>query len=282
MRETRKVRKKHWINNTAIILLVLLFSYSTNTFAIIMRGSHELSEIVQEADIICTATVLSTQCQWRDDHRGKHIYTHVELLVDRMFKGDLLTNPFSLEVVGGTVGDITEHVSHSPVFRTAIPEAPYGEHVLLLLDGSSLHPVGGDMGKMPVIDGHVLWGGRRVSLDILSTSIALGIENDFVESDIDLFNDIIGTLPQITSIVPDIASAGTGTEVTISGTGFGEIRDYPKVEFFYQSGEPRIEASIVSWSDTQIVVTAPAGANTVKVNVNVGGQESNDGYYSYN
>lgn len=245
-----KVRKKHWINDAAIIWLVLLLSNSTSTFALVMRGSHEPSEMVKEADIICSATVMSTQCQWKDDHRGKHIYTHVELLIDRMIKGNLPANPISLEVVGGTVGDITEHVTHSPVFRTA-------ERVFLLLEGPSLHPVGGNMGKMPIFDGHVLWGGRKVSLEMLSTSIALGIENDFAESGVDLFNGESGTMPQITSIVPDIGSAGTGMEVTISGTGFGEIRDYPKVEFFYQKGEPRIEAWVVSWSDTQIICTVP-------------------------
>jgi hypothetical protein len=118
---------------------------------------------------------------------------------------------------------------------------------------------GGTIGKMPIINDHILWGGQKVSLETFSTSIALGIENDFVESDIELFNDVTGTKPQITGIVPDIGSAGTGTEVTISGTGFGEIRDYPKVEFFYRTGEPRIEASVVSWSDTQIICNVPTG-----------------------
>ena len=244
--------KKYWIKDTAIIGLVLFLSNSTSTFALVMRGSHEPSEMVREAEIIFSATVLSTQCQWKDDDRGKHIYTHVELLVDRMIKGDLPSNPFFLEVVGGTMDDIAECVSHSPFFRTA-------EHVLLLLDGPTLQPVGGKMGKMPILDGHVLWGSRKVSLESLSRSIALGIEIDFIESEVDLFNDESNTMPQITSIIPDIGSAGTDTEVTISGTGFGEIRDYPKVEFFYQKGEPRIEGSVISWSDTQIICTVPTG-----------------------
>jgi hypothetical protein len=90
VREIKKVRKKHWFN---VAVIILLLSSSANTFAHVMRSSFEPSEIVQEADIICTATVLSTQCQWKDDYRGRHIYTHVELLIDRMIKGDLRTNP---------------------------------------------------------------------------------------------------------------------------------------------------------------------------------------------
>ncbi len=252
MSEIKKVRKKYKTNDTVIIVLILLLSNGANTFAHIIRKSFEPSKIVQEADVICTATVLSTKCQWKNDDRGEHIYTHVELLIDRIIKGDLPTNPVSLEVVGGTVDDITEYVSHSPVFTTA-------EYVLLLLDGLSLHPVGGTMGKVPILDGYVLWDGQKVSLETFSTSIALGIENNFVESNIELFNDPVDTIPQITSIVPDIGSAGTGTEVTINGIGFGEIRDYRMVEFFYQKGEPRIKASIVSWSDTQIICTVPTG-----------------------
>jgi hypothetical protein len=71
-----------------------------------------------------------------------------------------------------------------------------------------------------------------------------------------LFNDNI----VITSIVPDIASAGTDSQVTIYGTGFGDSERYGKVEFFYREDEPRIKAStILLWSDTEIICTVPTG-----------------------
>ncbi|MFC1633329.1 GLUG motif-containing protein [Planctomycetota bacterium] len=244
--------KKYRYIASVIILLASFLPNSTNTLARLMIRGNESSEIVQEADIICTATVLSTQSQWKDDHRGKHIYTNVELLIERTIKGVLSTNPFYLEVIGGTVGDITESVSHSPVFRTA-------EQVLLLLEGQSPRLVGGIMGKKPILDGYVVWGGRKVPLETLCQSLALGIDGIFVESDYNVFNDHSYIIPEIARIVPDIGSAGTDTEVTISGTGFGEIKDYPKVEFFYRNGEPRIKASAISWSDTQIICTVPTG-----------------------
>jgi hypothetical protein len=224
-----------------------------NTFAHLITGASEPSEIVLKADIICTATVLSTQCQWKDDDRGRHIYTDVELLIERKIKGDLPTNLIHLEVAGGMVGDITEQVSDSPVFRAS-------EQAMLFLEGQSLRLVGGAMGKIPIFDGHVFWGGRKVSLEALCTSLALGIEDVPVESSPDVFADEADTAPRITRIVPDIASAGTGTEVTINGTSFGDVRDRGTVEFFYQQGESRIEASAVSsWSDTQIICTVPTG-----------------------
>ena len=67
----------------------------------------------------------------------------------------------------------------------------------------------------------------------------------------------IGTTPQISSISPAIASAGTDTTVTINGSNFGTTQGSSKVEFFYRSGEPKIEAPIVSWSDAQIQCIVP-------------------------
>ena len=253
VREIKNVRTKRWYIVAVTLLLLLLLPNSRTAFAHLIRGAYEPSEIVLKADIICTATVLSTQCQWKDDDRGRHIYTDVELLIERKIKGDLPTDLIHLEVVGGTVGDVTEYVSDSPVFR-----AP--EQVMLFLEGQPLRPVGGSVGKIPILDGHVFWGGRKLSLEALCTSLALGVEDVLVESGPGVFADEADTAPIITSIVPDIASAGTGTQVTITGTGFGGIRDQGKVEFFYQRGEPRIEASAFSsWSDTQIICTVPTG-----------------------
>jgi hypothetical protein len=246
------VRRKHRYTVTATILFALLLPNGENTLAHVVTGAYQPSEIAQRADIICTATVLSTQCQWKNDERGKHIYTSVELLIEREIKGDLPNNLIHLEIVGGTVGEITERVSDSPVFN-----AP--EKVMLFLESQSLCPVEGTLGKIPIVDGHVFWGGRKVSLEALCESLARGVEDVPAESGPGVFADGAGTAPIITSIVPDIASAGTGTDVTISGTGFGDVRD-GKVEFFYQQGEPRIEARTVSsWSDTRIICTVPTG-----------------------
>lgn len=64
--------------------------------------------------------------------------------------------------------------------------------------------------------------------------------------------------PLITSITPSTVSAGTGSYVTINGSGFGSARGTSIVEFFYQSGEPKIEpTTYVSWSDEQIVCDVP-------------------------
>jgi len=67
--------------------------------------------------------------------------------------------------------------------------------------------------------------------------------------------------PHLNSFFPVSGSAGTNTEVTLIGTGFGASKGNGKVEFWYGRGYPgdpaRIEADIVSWSDTQIICRIP-------------------------
>ncbi|MBN2314498.1 MAG: IPT/TIG domain-containing protein [Sedimentisphaerales bacterium] len=239
------MKMKHSYLYAILFLLVLLLPNGKNIHARLMINGYEPSELVQKTETICTATVLSTQSQWIDDHRGRHIYTNVELLIERTIKGNVSTNPLYIEVVGGTVDDITERVSHSPVFREA-------EHVLLFLEG----PSGELTGKLSITDDYVFWDGHTVSLDALTSSLTAGSFELFAETDEMLFNDTI----VITRIVPDIASAGTDSQVTIYGTGFGDSERYGKVEFFYREDEPRIKAStILSWSDTEIICTVPTG-----------------------
>jgi len=93
--------------------------------------------------------------------------------------------------------------------------------------------------------------------------------------------------PTISNLSPSKASAGTETEVTITGTGFGASKGTSKVEFFYKSGEPKIDAPVVSWSDTEIVCKVPIGtingypasASSGAVTVTTANGTSNDYVY---
>jgi WD40 repeat protein len=74
------------------------------------------------------------------------------------------------------------------------------------------------------------------------------------------------SLPEIVSLLPD--SGSVGTEVTISGSAFGSTQG--TVTF---NG---VNASINSWTDTQIVAVVPAGAVTGEVVVHsANGSDSN-------
>ena len=265
----------------SIALMVLSVSLglgSPKALALLLYSGRSASVLRDQSSIICTATALSVQAQWKEDALGRHIYTRVRLGVGQWLKGRAQGPILDLEVVGGTADGVTETVSDSPSFVR-------GEQALLFLRGYPLEVVGGIEGKVPVFNGQVFWNGHRVLVGSLSASLGLASTPASAEPNegpstpgIELAS------PSITGVVPDVASAGTGTEVNIVGTGFGQARDYGKVEFFYRAGKPKIEASILSWSDTQIVCTVPVGdvadyaasAGSGPLTVTVNGQQSQD------
>lgn len=132
--------------------------------ALLLYRTWQASEVVEQSSIICRARVLSTQSQWREDDRGRHIYTRVWLGVGQWFKGRTSSPILDLEVVGGTVGEITETVSDAPVFIR-------GEQALLFLQGSPLQVVGGIGGKVPIFSDRVFWNGRPVPVGTLALSL---------------------------------------------------------------------------------------------------------------
>ncbi len=67
----------------------------------------------------------------------------------------------------------------------------------------------------------------------------------------------VGAAPQISVISPVKASAGTDSQVSINGTGFGATAGM--VYFFYAPDQPYISGNITAWSDTSINVTVPVG-----------------------
>ncbi len=81
---------------------------------------------------------------------------------------------------------------------------------------------------------------------------------------------IVGTPPQISSVSP--AFGPVGTAVTITGNNFGATQGTSTVKF------ANVVATPTSWSNTQIVVTVPAGAVKGYVNVTVGGLTGQTSY----
>ena len=79
-------------------------------------------------------------------------------------------------------------------------------------------------------------------------------------------SNVLFTMPNpvIASLSP--SSGAVSTQIHLNGSGFGTTQGSSTVSFY-----PSANASIVSWSDAQIVATVPAAAITGIVKVNVGG-----------
>ena len=69
----------------------------------------------------------------------------------------------------------------------------------------------------------------------------------------------VGLPPQITSINPDTASAGTGSPGDDYGAKILVLMAHHQVDFW--AGEhDACRSNVISWSDTKIVCTVPYGA----------------------
>jgi hypothetical protein len=247
---------------TATLLIGLYFVASSAFAQSPYSDPGSPRELVNRAQIICTATVASVQCQWKTDHRGRHIYSDLKLTVDRWLEGLNPGTTVNLEVVGGTAGGIVEVVSNMPVFVA-------GEQVLLFLAGSPLQVVGGHMGKLAIHHGTVCWNGREMSIDeLLGRTVRTEFHTLGEASDVSAQDELQGA-PKITDVIPDTASAGTGSEIIILGSGFGEDPDEGMVEFSHETVSfgtwddfTKIRAPIISWADDMIVCTVPVDANS--------------------
>jgi hypothetical protein len=424
---------------------LILLSVLITVYAFASDPNFKFSDMVKKSDLIVKAKVLSTESKWVNNPNSRHIYTTVQISVDQYIKGSMPGNTFSLDIIGGKVGDTTEVVSSSFGIQK-------GENVILFLNKNPLRPFGFSDSKISLREDNVFLNSRYVSSDKF-ISVIKGLEDNPVEmetyenvekavfqseikSDIkalkqdeidfykkniknenksglllalpdlqpykpgfvadlitvkkttigdpstDLttedsplydtdnlylafsvanmgsvaagaftckilldgavlatssstglnsstytiwYNVSVGSIaagshtlklvadyggtvaegneanneysrsitishpagsPTITSMSPSSGSAGTGSTVTITGSGFGAAQGAGVVEFYYKSGQPKIPASVTSWSDNQIVCDIPIGtvagypgsAGSGPVTVTTNGGSTSNGY----
>ena len=143
-----------------MVVAVLLAAFLSPASALVQQMS--LSDLVQQSDTIIKGNVVSMQSKEVTDQRGTHIYTMVTLAVSSKVKGTLAGQTLTIELPGGTVGDLTEAVSDTPMIGK-------GEEAVLFLKNGAL--VGGFQGKLSVFDGKVYVDNQEVGIDNLLRSI---------------------------------------------------------------------------------------------------------------
>ncbi|MHC4543658.1 MAG: Ser-Thr-rich GPI-anchored membrane family protein [Planctomycetota bacterium] len=114
--------------------------------------------MVQRSDLIIRGKVISTESLWKEDSRGRHIYTIVTVKILDKIKGNIKDDAFIFEVVGGIVDDIGEVVSDTPAFEV-------DEDAILFLAGDPLVIQHGINGKIPIYDGRVYLDGSEATAD---------------------------------------------------------------------------------------------------------------------
>lgn len=102
---------------------------------------------------------------------------------------------------------------------------------------------------------------------IFQSDAANAFKGAFVDNVVLTKQYVDPTEPNIDAITPGEASAGTNTQVTLTGNNFGATQGAGKVEFFYRSGQAKLTADIISWSNTNITCVVPRRASSGPVSV---------------
>jgi Matrixin len=123
------------------LFLFCLFSLPVKATTAVMLTDAEL---IMNSRLIVSGRVASVTSAW--DDAGAIVWTYVEILTDRVLKGEMTEGTIVLKQLGGTVGETGMRVSGQPGFRA-------GERVLLYLNSGadgSLHSAHGFMGKFSI------------------------------------------------------------------------------------------------------------------------------------
>jgi RHS repeat-associated protein len=120
----------------------------------------------------------------------------------------------------------------------------------------------------------VSWSDNQIVVTVPSSAISGGVK--VTQGGVASNSNQVFTVPppHITSISP--SSGGVGTQITVTGSGFQSTKGPSSSIFFYNNGA--VNLNVVTWTDTQIVATVPAGAITNPVRVDVNGVDSNSDF----
>ncbi len=153
-----------------IALFLIFFSSFCSYAAAGIQEKQDISKMVQRAKLIVRGKVISTESQWKEDSRGRHIYTSVTVRILDKIKGDIKDDAFAFEVVGGIVGDIGETVSDTPTFAV-------DEEAIVFLGGQPLKIRGGINGKVPIYGGKIYRDDSGITADSFIQAIRI-LEQD--------------------------------------------------------------------------------------------------------
>lgn len=258
-----------------------------------------LEERVKAADFVVEGEVVAQRSFW--DNRKEQIYTAHTLQIYKVFKGEVRTKQLEVITEGGSVGLAIHVVSSALVLRKGQQGMFFlskGVKAAITSSAATAQPYAGPQGfvryetdrataadpfeRYDTID--ELYRKVTTSTGSSYTSIS---DNQALEQGIKAQqqqNATQGTQAvSVTNISPTRLSAGTGSILTITGSGFGNSQGKGFVEFLNadDGGKTLVRPYIteyLSWTNTQIRVMVPsdtpsggtAGTGPVKVTANDG------------
>ena len=278
-------------NPTKIALILLLFCFN-GLFAQIMLKEISLKEQIDNSTMIVEGEVIAKKSFWSNNL----IYTANTVKVHKVFKGQP-EKLVEVITVGGSVGLEALMISHGLKLQKG------STGLFMLKDSNIINPSGKTTSKSYQVYSAVqgfykynLYDDKAVN----PFKVKEGITTTFYPEIISFTNrnyDEVSSFnvknysksaiqnkslaPVISGFSPSVITAGTKSQLTITGSGFGVAGGVSAVKFpdADDGGSTFVSAldtQIVSWSDTEIIVEVPSGAGTGKLRVtDAGGASGN-------
>jgi PKD repeat protein len=245
------------------------------------------------SDLIIEGKVVSKNSFWNTAHNM--IYTSNTVEVYKVFKGSISTTSVEILTTGGTVGydriiaepSLSLNVGDAGVFtcetvkRYSVPQANRTAFPQYEAYGSVQGFVKYDLANGTASDPFQTYTDieTQVYATVLSPSmptwIAVAPFDIHANAAANRINGPQNSIQSVSGFSPTTITAGTGSTITITGTGFGSTQGSGTVGFKNadDGGATYINplaSQYISWSNTQIVVEVPAGAGTGTIQVTQG------------
>ena len=256
---------------TGLVLVFLLLGMGTPASVWSQAARMTTEDLTNSSDVILHGTVAETSAAWNADQTA--IYTTVRLTTQEWIKSSRPGLSFEFQIPGGTVGEIGMAASHTPVFKE-------GDEVILFVtnlgsaDSERLVVRGGEQGSYQIESGVVV--AERMQVEDFT-----GMLREFVARPVTEWARVRAAYQRkvleerapskgmaigITSFTPTSAAGGAGTLVTISGADFGATQGSGTVEFT-RTTSTWIEATVITWSNTEIKCLVPVSASSGPIRV---------------
>ena len=279
--------------------LLLFFSFPFATFGQALIQKISLEERVERSSLITEGRVIKQESFWKNDSTG--IYTRHVIEVYKDWKSIGNTQQIVLVTPGGRVGQHMEVVTPS----LSLSMGDVGIFFLEHLKDPSIFSLAGDTNPLyqpySSLQGYIAYDesvGRARDLHQIYPTLKKDLYpriNKLVGKAFQPIQRYDLKRPRITSrdvpvvaeLSPQTISAGTGSELSIRGSSFGEQGNisavfFPNADNGGASYISSSSAQIVSWTDTQIVVIVPSNAGTGTVRVKNNDNQLGESSYTLN
>ncbi|MFH4963563.1 T9SS type A sorting domain-containing protein [Gaetbulibacter sp. M235] len=270
--------------NLLSIFIVGLFLTTSNLISQVMLREIPLKQQIENASLVVEGKVLSKKSFW--DVKHEKIYTANTIEVYKVFKGEPVA---TIDVItkGGVVGTDFLIVSSASkikendkgVFMLQNTNIGHGTNDKIItkkykpygaVQGFYKYDLYSDIAVNPFNKKQGIFSSfYNEIMDITKTGFVEVAKYNVSETNKSLnVSKALGT-PIVSSFNPTTLTAGTKSQLTINGSGFGSsgkvsFPDANNGGFLFTDA---LASQIVSWSDTQIVVEVPSDAGTGKFRV---------------